>query len=48
MPAHILRGQAAPQKDAGVVEHAWLTKEEIQERVDPNYWAAVGGLLNTL
>ncbi|GAA6024791.1 hypothetical protein JCM10207_005587 [Rhodosporidiobolus poonsookiae] len=45
MPLRILRGQAVPNKKEGIVDFAWLTKEEVRERVDPKYWAEVEGLM---
>lgn len=41
MPARILRGQAKITSQGSqerIEEFAWLTKEEVQERVDPDYW----------
>jgi large subunit ribosomal protein L46 len=43
--AHIMAGQARPAgKDA--VDFAWLTKQEIEGRVDPHYWAGVKDMLS--
>ncbi|GAA95373.1 uncharacterized protein L969DRAFT_84859 [Mixia osmundae IAM 14324] len=39
LPYRILRGQASKG------DFAWLTREEIQQRVDESYWASVGDML---
>ncbi len=50
LPAHILSGNASVGEGSGV-EYAWLTREEIEERLeeggeeDKAYWEAVGKLL---
>ncbi|KAK9473909.1 mitochondrial 54S ribosomal protein mL46 [Dipodascopsis tothii] len=46
MKSHIFAGQFVPQQGTDVVEHAWLTKEEIKERVHPEYWASLQCLLS--
>lgn len=41
IPARALRGQAKLSEAAsqeGIKEFAWCTREEVQERVDPEYW----------
>ncbi|KAH9925274.1 39S mitochondrial ribosomal protein L46-domain-containing protein [Fomitopsis serialis] len=43
--AHILAGQAKPNGKT-VKDFAWLTKEEIESRVDQQYWAAVKDMLS--
>lgn len=40
--AHILAGQVKP---AANVDFAWLSKEEVQERVASDYWVAVKDIL---
>jgi large subunit ribosomal protein L46 len=42
----ILRGQVEPNKQEGIVDFAWLTKEEVKEKVSPEYWAAVEPMLS--
>lgn len=43
--AHIMAGQG--RVDGKLVEDfAWLTKEEIREKVSKNYWAVVSDLLS--
>lgn len=43
----IIRG--SPKVDGKeVVEHAWLTKEEIRDVVSEDYWNAVEGMLSDL
>lgn len=44
----IIRGQAKPNKKEGLVGHAWLTKEEIKEKVSADYWKAVEPMLSDL
>jgi large subunit ribosomal protein L46 len=44
-PFIVLRGQARPNEKEGIVDFAWLTKEEIEKRVDEQYWAAVRPML---
>ncbi|KAG9096081.1 54S ribosomal protein L17 mitochondrial [Ceratobasidium sp. 370] len=43
--AHIFAGQAKPNGKS-VKDFAWLTTEEIQERVSPEYWAAIRDMLS--
>ncbi|KAH9828636.1 60S ribosomal protein L17 [Rhodofomes roseus] len=43
--AHILAGQATPNGKT-VKDLAWLTKEEIESRVDQQYWASVKDMLS--
>jgi len=43
--AHILAGQARPD-GKNVHDFAWLTKEEIESRVDKEYWQAVKDMLS--
>lgn len=44
MPLRIVRGQAVPtHKDT---TFAWLTKEEVKEKVASSYWSAVEPLLS--
>lgn len=33
MPARILRGQPNPNKEEGLEDYAWCTKEELKEKV---------------
>ncbi|KAI0818805.1 39S mitochondrial ribosomal protein L46-domain-containing protein [Irpex lacteus] len=43
--AHILAGQARPD-GKNVLDIAWLTKEEIQTRVEPSYWDGVKDMIS--
>ncbi len=45
LKAHILAGQARPN-GTNVTDFAWLTKEEIEPRVDQAYWASVKDILS--
>ena len=42
--AHILAGQIRPAN--GATDFVWLTKEEIKERVAPEYWEGVKDMLS--
>ncbi|SCV72220.1 BQ2448_4914 [Microbotryum intermedium] len=46
LPMRIIRGQAEPNKKEGLVDFAWLTKEEIREKVSTGYWEAVEPMLS--
>ncbi|GAA5898057.1 mitochondrial 54S ribosomal protein mL46 MRPL17 [Sporobolomyces salmoneus] len=48
MPMRVVRGQAVPNQKEGLIDFAWLTKEEIKEKVDEKYWQAVEPLLSDL
>lgn len=41
--SHIVHGKFVPQDG---VEYAWLAKDEIKERVTPEYWAQVADLIS--
>ncbi|BGP44080.1 hypothetical protein JCM10450v2_008297 [Rhodotorula kratochvilovae] len=41
MPMRMVRGQAVPNQKEGLVDFAWLTKEEVKDKVSAEYWAAV-------
>ncbi|KAJ3526600.1 hypothetical protein NM688_g8244 [Phlebia brevispora] len=43
--AHILQGQVRPDGKS-VLDFAWLTKQEIQAKVDENYWHGVRDILS--
>ena len=43
---HILAGQCQPVAVAGIQDFAWLVKEEIQSRVDADYWEGVKDMLS--
>ena len=43
--AHILAGQVRPE-GKNVRDFAWLTKEEIETRVDKDYWTGVRDMLS--
>ena len=45
LKAHILAGQVRPNEKS-VTDFAWLTKEEIEPRVDQAYWASVKDILS--
>lgn len=44
----VIRGQAKPNKKEGLVDFAWLTKEEVREKVTPEYWQAVEPMLSDM
>ena len=44
----IIRGQAVPNKTEGLIDHAWLTKEEIESKVGKDYFKAVEGMLSDI
>ncbi|BGP20988.1 hypothetical protein JCM10213_000184 [Rhodosporidiobolus nylandii] len=48
LPARIVRGQVVPNKKEGIVDFAWLTKEEVRDKVDQKYWESVEGMLSDL
>ncbi|GAA5937814.1 hypothetical protein JCM1841_004066 [Sporobolomyces salmonicolor] len=48
MPMRVVRGQAVPNQKEGLVDYAWLTKEEVKDKVSPEYWAAVEPMLSDL
>jgi len=43
---HILAGQCQPVAAASIQDFAWLAKEEIQSRVDGQYWEGVKDMLS--
>lgn len=43
--AHILAGQVRPDAKS-VDDFAWLTKQEIQKRVEQKYWDGVKDMLS--
>ncbi|KAI0670644.1 39S mitochondrial ribosomal protein L46-domain-containing protein [Trametes maxima] len=45
LKAHILAGQVRPD-GKNVTDFAWLTKEEIEPRVEKDYWASVKDILS--
>ncbi|CCG81396.1 50S ribosomal subunit L30 [Taphrina deformans PYCC 5710] len=45
LKSRIFAGQCQLQKDSGVHDFGWFTKEEIKERVAPEYWKAVQSIL---
>lgn len=42
---HIFSGQARPD-GKGATDFAWLTKEEIETKVEAKYWTAVKDMLS--
>ncbi|GAA5858029.1 hypothetical protein JCM8547_006670 [Rhodosporidiobolus lusitaniae] len=48
MPMRIIRGQCVSNQKEGIVDFAWLTKEEVKDKVDPKYWDEVEGILSDL
>lgn len=42
--AHIMAGQVRPA--ANIQDFAWLTKQEIERRVDREYWENVKDMLS--
>lgn len=48
MPARILRGQPEPNKEEGLTDFAWCTKEEVKEKVgNEEYYRSVERALST-
>jgi len=43
--AHILAGQVAPE-GKNIQDFAWLTKQEIEKRVDEHYWISIKDILS--
>jgi large subunit ribosomal protein L46 len=41
MPVRAIRGSIKLNKEEGLVDYAWLTKEEIKDVVGEDYWEAV-------
>lgn len=33
MPARVMRGTPVPNQEEGLVDYAWCTREEVQEKV---------------
>lgn len=48
LPMRMIRGQAKPNQKEGLVDYAWLTKEEIKDKVSSEYWTAVEPMLSDL
>jgi len=46
MPMRIVRGQPVPNAKDGIVDYAWLTKEEVKDKVSSAYWDAVAPALS--
>jgi len=46
MPMRIVRGQPVPNAKDGIVDYAWLTKEEVKDKVSTEYWDAVAPALS--
>ncbi|GAA5852871.1 hypothetical protein JCM9279_006209 [Rhodotorula babjevae] len=46
MPMRIVRGQPVPNAKEGIVDYAWLTKEEVKDKVSSEYWDAVAPALS--
>ncbi|GAA5868010.1 hypothetical protein JCM3774_001566 [Rhodotorula dairenensis] len=46
MPMRMIRGQAVPNEKEGIVDFAWLTKEEVKDKVSEEYWQAVEPILS--
>lgn len=48
MRSHILAGEPQPTKESGITSWAWLTAEEVQERLrkqgDDELWNSVKGM----
>jgi len=44
----VVRGQAVPNQKEGLIDYAWLTKEEIKEKVSEDYWIAVEPMLSDM
>ncbi|GAA6064629.1 hypothetical protein JCM10212_000598 [Sporobolomyces blumeae] len=48
MPMRVVRGQAVPNQKEGLVDYAWLTKEEVKDKVSKEYWDAVEPILSDM
>lgn len=44
--AHILSGQVKAPKNSGVEDFAWLTKREMESRLEKSYWMGVKDMLS--
>lgn len=42
---HIMAGQVKPES-GNIKDFAWLTKEEIETRLERNYWDAIKDILS--
>jgi large subunit ribosomal protein L46 len=36
-----MRGEAKPNKEEGLVDYAWCTREELKEKVDGQYYESI-------
>ncbi|KAK9236175.1 39S mitochondrial ribosomal protein L46-domain-containing protein [Lipomyces kononenkoae] len=46
LKSRIFAGTFIPQKGSGIVDYAWLTKDEIQHYVHRGYWASMANALS--
>ena len=47
MPARVMRGTPVPNQEEGLVDYAWCTREEVQEKVaNEAYFASVQAALS--
>ncbi|KAK9343909.1 39S mitochondrial ribosomal protein L46-domain-containing protein [Lipomyces starkeyi] len=46
LKSRIFAGTLVPQKGSGIIDYAWLTKDEIQDYVHKGYWASMANALS--
>lgn len=46
MPARVMRGTPQPNKQESLVDYAWCTKEEIQEKISADLYTSVAKVLS--
>ncbi|KAK9366088.1 39S mitochondrial ribosomal protein L46-domain-containing protein [Lipomyces kononenkoae] len=46
LKSRIFAGTFVPQKGSGIVDYAWVTKDEIQDYVHKGYWASMANALS--
>ncbi|KAK9476333.1 39S mitochondrial ribosomal protein L46-domain-containing protein [Lipomyces japonicus] len=47
LKAKVFAGQFVPESGNGILDYAWLTKEEVQELVPPSIWSDLGKALSS-
>lgn len=47
MPARVMRGTPVPNRNEGLIDYAWCTREEVHEKVqNDSYWTAIKSVLS--
>ena len=46
MPARFMRGTPIPNKQEGLLDYAWCTREEVRDRVAEGYYKAIESILS--